>query len=261
MRAKKSLGQNFLYNDETLSTIVKYGGISENDIVLEIGPGTGNLTSKLLEKKPKHLVVVEKDKNLANLLNKKFGKRIDIINDDILECYKDFDFNIPIKVFGNLPYNISTKILISFIRLNDLNKIFERFIFVFQKEVADRIIAKENSKNYGRISIITSWRMDHQKVTDISPICFDPVPKVWSSLVLLKPKLNFQNINKVKNLEHITNIFFNQRRKMIKKPMRELFYNFDMVAKKLNIDLNLRPQNLSKDVYLKLCEIYEGLNH
>ena len=261
VKPKKSLGQNFLNNTRILSNIVNAGQVSSKDIILEIGPGTGNLTEKIIDRNPKEFYVVEKDKDLSNMLKKRFGNKIFIINKDILDCYDEFKFNLPIKVFGNLPYNISTKILISFIKLENLEKFFEKFIFVFQKEVAERIIAKENSKNYGRISIITSWRMDHQKVTDISPICFDPVPKVWSSLVLLKPKLNFQNINKVKNLEHITNIFFNQRRKMIKKPMRELFYNFDMVAKKLNIDLNLRPQNLSKDVYLKLCEIYEGLNH
>ena len=244
-----------------LSNIVNTGQISNKDIILEIGPGTGNLTEKIIDRNPKELYVVEKDKDLSNVLKKRFGNKIFIINKDILDCYDEFNFNTPIKVFGNLPYNISTKILISFIKIKNLEKIFEKFIFVFQKEVAERIVAKENSKNYGRISIITSWRMDHDKIADISPNYFDPIPKVWSSLVLLKPKLNFQNINKVKNLEHITNIFFNQRRKMIKKPMRELFYDFDMVAKKLNIDLNLRPQNLSKDVYLKLCEIYEGLNH
>ena len=257
---KKSLGQNFLNNTKILSNIINTGQVSDNDIILEIGAGTGNLTEKIIDKNPKELYVVEKDKDLSNLLKKRFGNKIFIINKDILECYDEFKFNKPIKVFGNLPYNISTKILISFIKIKNLEKFFEKFIFVFQKEVAERIIAKENSKNYGRISILTSWRMDHEKVTDISPNCFEPVPKVWSSLVLLKPKLNFQSINKIKNLEHITNIFFNQRRKMIKKPMKELFYNFDVVAKELNINLNLRPQNLSKDIYLKLCKLYEGLN-
>ena len=103
--------------------------------------------------------------------------------------------------------------------------------------------------------------METENILDITPSSFKPKPKVNSTLICLIPKSKFDSSINVKHLEHITNIFFNQRRKMIKKPMRELFYNFDMVAKKLNIDLNLRPQNLSKDVYLKLCEIYEGLNH
>ena len=189
IKPKKSLGQNFLNNTRILSNIVNAGQVSNKDIILEIGPGTGNLTEKIIDRNPKEFYVVEKDKDLSNMLKKRFGNKIFIINKDILDCYNEFKFNLPIKVFGNLPYNISTKILISFIKLENLEKFFEKFIFVFQKEVAERIIAKENSRNYGRISIITSWRMDYQKVTDISPICFDPVPKVWSSLVLLKPKL------------------------------------------------------------------------
>ena len=189
IKPKKSLGQNFLNNTRILSDIVNAGQVSNKDIILEIGPGTGNLTEKIIDRNPKEFYVVEKDKDLSNMLKKRFGNKIFIINKDILDCYNEFKFNLPIKVFGNLPYNISTKILISFIKLENLEKFFEKFIFVFQKEVAERIIGKENSKNYGRISIITSWRMDHQKVTDISPIYFDPVPKVWSSLVLLKPKL------------------------------------------------------------------------
>ena len=169
IRPKKSLGQNFLNNTRILSNIVNAGQVSNKDIILEIGPGTGNLTEKIIDRNPKEFYVVEKDKDLSNMLKKRFGNKIFIINKDILDCYNEFKFNLPIKVFGNLPYNISTKILISFIKLENLEKFFEKFIFVFQKEVAERIIAKENSKNYGRISIITSWRMDHQKVTDISP--------------------------------------------------------------------------------------------
>ena len=219
---KKSLGQNFLNNEKILSDIIKCGDISKDDIVLEIGPGTGNLTKKIIEKDPKLLIAVEKDKNLSISLKEKFGKKLEIINKDILDCYDNFSFNKPIKVFGNLPYNISTKILTSFIKVENLKKKFKKFIFIFQKEVADRIIAKENSKNYGRLSILTSWKMDKQKEIDIDPNFFYPKPKVWSSLITLTPKSRYENIKKAKDLEHITNIFFNQRRKMIKKPMKQL---------------------------------------
>ncbi len=106
MRPKKSLGQNFLNNESILTKIVDSGNIEINDIVLEIGPGTGNLTKKILEKKPKLLIVVEKDKDLSLVLKRKYGEKIEIINKDILSCYHDFKFDRPIKVFGNLPYNI-----------------------------------------------------------------------------------------------------------------------------------------------------------
>ena len=175
-----------------------------------------------------------------------------------MTCYKDFIYDKPIKVFGNLPYNISTKILTSFIKIDDLNKKFKKFIFIFQKEVADRIIAEENSKNYGRLSILTSWKLNSEKLLDIDPKYFFPKPKVWSSLISLTPKITIENFKKAKNLEHITNIFFNQRRKMIRRPMKQLFTNYEKVAKNLDLELDLRPQNLSIKKYLEICKIYEN---
>ena len=260
MRPKKSLGQNFLIDTNILSNIVNYGDIKSNDTILEIGPGTGNLTEKIIEQNPKEIYVVEKDTNLSVLLKKKFGSKINIINKDILECYNKFKFDIPIKVFGNLPYNISTKILVSFIRINKIEEFFEKFIFIFQKEVADRIIANENTKNYGRLSILSSWKFKNKKIFDISPNSFYPAPKVWSSLVSFEPRFKITDLRHPKNLEHVTNIFFNQKRKMIKKPMRQLFDEYEIIAKKLRLNLNLRPQNISKAKYLEICKIFENLN-
>ena len=258
MRPKKSLGQNFLNDSNLLKKIVDVGKISKEDTILEIGPGTGNLTNELIKKKPKNLFVVEKDNSLSKFLHKRFGNQIKIVNKDILTCYKNFNYEMPIKVFGNLPYNISTKILTSFIKIENLNKKFKKFIFVFQKEVADRIIAEENSKNYGRLSILTSWKLSSQKILDIDPKYFSPKPKVWSSLILLEPKIKIENLKKTKNLEHITNIFFNQRRKMIRKPMKQLFSNYEDVAENLSLDLDLRPQNISIKKYLEICKVYEN---
>jgi len=260
MKPKKSLGQNFLKDNTILSKIVDSGEISKHDTVIEIGPGTGNLTKELIKKNPKNLLVVEKDEGLSNLLFEKYGNKITIINKDILKCYNDLRIDEQIKVFGNLPYNISTKILTSFINLDNFNKIFKKFIFVFQKEVADRIMAKENTKEYGRLSIIASWKMYNKKIMDIDPKYFYPKPKVWSSLMVHTPKSKIENLKKSKNLEHITNIFFNQRRKMIKKPMRQLFMDYEKVAEKLKIDLSKRPQNISKSKYFEICKFYENLN-
>ena len=259
LKPKKSLGQNFLFDNDILSKIVDVGNVSSKDVILEIGPGTGSLTEKILQKKPKKIYVVEKDKDLAKELDKKFGNKVEIINKDILECYNQFHFNKPLKVFGNLPYNISSKILTSFIKIDDLNKFFEIFIFIFQKEVAERIVAYENLKEYGRLSVLVSWKMKTKKIIDISPDKFFPQPKVWSSLVALYPKNNIHKLKKSKNLEHITNIFFNQRRKMIKKPMKLLFKNYEEIAKRLDIKLNLRPQNISKDKFIEICKFYENL--
>jgi len=260
MKPKKSLGQNFLRSDEILSKIVNVGNINYNDTILEIGPGTGNLTKKILDKKPNLLIVVEKDEILSEKLKERFGNKITVINKDILNCYQEFKFEIPIKVFGNLPYNVSTKILTNFVKIKNISKIYQKFIFIYQKEVADRIIAKENSKYYGRLSILTSWRMDNEKILDIDPKYFYPKPKVWSSLIVHTPKTKVDTLHKPDHLEHITKIFFNQRRKMIKKPMRQLFMDYEKVAEKLKIDLSKRPQNISKSKYFEICKFYENLN-
>ena len=259
MKPKKSLGQNFLINNKILNLIIQHGEIKREDIILEIGPGTGKLTEKIIEKKPLKLITVEKDKILSDQLKTKFGNKLEVINEDILKYYNKFKFNSPIKVFGNLPYNISTKILTSFINLDNLSNIYSHFFFIFQKEVADRIVAEFNTKQYGRISILTSWKMHKLKILDIPPIDFYPAPKVWSSLVIFKPKRNFENIKKSRNLEHITNIFFSQRRKMIRKPFKQLFTDYESKAKKLNIDLNVRPQNLTVENYIEICKLYENL--
>ncbi len=254
---KKSLGQNFLVNEEILNLIADFGEINSNDIVLEVGPGTGNLTEKILKKKPKKLIVVEKDKNLSLILRKKFNNDVEIINENILNYNQDIYQKKKIIIFGNLPYNISTQILTSWIKTNNLNNFCKKFILMFQKEVADRILAEYNSKNYGRLSIISSWKMNIKKIVDINPNCFFPVPKVKSSLLIFIPKNKYFKLNNPKNLEHITNIFFNQRRKMIKKPLKFLFKNYEKIAKELSLDLNLRPQNLTNVTYYKICSYYE----
>ena len=260
MRPKKSLSQNFLIDEKILNLIVDNGNIKSDDIVLEIGPGTGNLTEKIIKKNPSKLIVIEKDKELSKKLKDKFDKNLIVINDDILNCFNKFRFDKPIKVFGNLPYNISTKILTSFIKIDNLSKFFVRFLFVFQKEVADRIVANYNTKQYGRLSILSSWKMNTHKLFDISPKCFFPKPKVWSSLVLFDPKDKIEIINKSENLERITNIFFNQKRKMIKKPMKQLFDNYIDISNQLGIDLKLRPQNLTVKKYIEICRYYEDLS-
>ena len=256
---KKSLGQNFLIDKEILNIIADLGEVKSNDIVLEVGSGTGNLTEKILKKKPKKLVVVEKDKNLSIILKKKFNNDIEIINDDILNYNQDIFYGKKIIVFGNLPYNISTQILTSWIKINNLDNFCKKFILMFQKEVADRIIAKYNSKKYGRLSIISSWKMEIEKIIDINPNSFFPPPKIKSSLLVFKPKNKYYKIMNPKNLEHVTNVFFNQRRKMIKKPLKFLFKNYEKVAEELTLDLNLRPQNLTNLTYYKICSYYEKL--
>ena len=258
IRAKKSLGQNFLIDKNVLEKIINSTNI-KNKIILEIGPGTGNLTSYILKKNPKKLFVIEKDSELAINLSNKFKDQLTIINDDVLKIDETNLFKDKVIVFGNLPYNISTEILSKWIiNLKDIFW-FECLVLMFQKEVADRIIANFNTPNYGRLSIICNWKLNVKKICDIKPNAFSPKPKIDSSLLFFYPKKNFIKIKDPKNLEKITRIFFNQRRKMLKKPFNQLFNGDQRVLDKLKINLNLRPQNLNLDTYYKLALEYEKL--
>ncbi len=254
---KKSLGQNFLQDEKIINLIVESGNINKKDLILEVGPGTGNLTQKLLEKTPKSLTVIEKDESLVNHLNLKFGNKINIINYDMMDISYDKYRNNDLIIFGNLPYNISTQMLAKWIKMKNLDKFCKRFVLMFQKEVADRIIAKTNTKNYGRLSIISNWKFDIEKIMDIEPYCFNPAPKVNSTLLVFTPKKFFFEIKDPRNLEHVTNVFFSQRRKMIKKPLKILFKNYEEISKKMSLKLSYRPQNLDNLTFYKICEFFE----
>ena len=258
IKAKKSLGQNFLVDTNILETIVNSIDIN-NKTILEIGPGTGNLTNYILDKNPKKVFVIEKDNELATNLKNKFTNKLNIINDDVLNVDESSFFKEKVIVFGNLPYNISTEILSKWIISLKDHFWFEALILMFQKEVADRILANFNSSNYGRLSILANWKLNINKITDIKPNSFRPIPKIDSSLLFFTPKENFYGIKNPKNLEKITRIFFNNRRKMLKKPYNQIFNGNLKVLEKLKINLNLRPQNLSCETYYKLTEEYEKL--
>ena len=259
IKAKKSLGQNFLIDNKILEKIIDITDI-KNKTVLEVGPGTGNLTSFILKKNPKKIFVVEKDDRLVSSLQKKFQNQIEIINDDILNINeKEFSKDRMI-VYGNLPYNVSTEILCKWIiNLNNNNFWFQNLILMFQKEVAERIIANVNTSNYGRLAILAKWKLDIKKICDIKPSSFSPKPKIHSSLLFFSPKTKFFKINDPRNIELITRLFFNHRRKMIKKPFNQLFKGNMEIQKKLKLNLNLRPQNLDFSTYYNLAKEYEDL--
>ena len=174
--------------------------------------------------------MIEKDNYLANELKIKF-KGIDVINEDYLDVdEKNLNLNNTI-VYGNLPYNVSSQILIKLIKLETIK--FKKLILMFQKEMADRILADTNTKSYGRLSIISQWRMNITKIKDILPQSFRPIPKIMSTLLKFEPKQDYYKIKEIKKLEFVTNTFFNYRRKMIKKPLGLLFKDVDKIKKNI----------------------------
>ncbi len=261
LELKKSLGQNLLIDKNIIKKIINQSEI-KNKYIVEIGPGTGNLTKTIIDRKPKSLLLIEKDNRLYKILKIKFRslKNCEIINEDIL----NYNFNSNLKeavIFGNLPYNISTQILAKFVKLNKWPPFFQKIIFMFQKEVGDRIIAKPNTKNYSRISVLTNFRFEIISSFKISQKCFFPTPKIESKIIVFKPKSKINiKIKKIENLEKITQIFFSGKRKMINKAFSKIFKNHKEVAESLNINLSKRPGELSFEEFYKITEKYEKVN-
>ena len=260
IKPKKSLGQNFLIDNNILNKIIKLSEIYNSDVV-EIGPGTGNLTKKIIEQKPGNLILIEKDRLLANNLKINLGKhsKYKIFNEDILK----FDLEKNIKknstIIGNLPYNISSQILVKLIKFNKWLPKYKKLILMFQKEVADKILAKYNTSNYGRLAVLTAARLKVTSHFNVSPTSFHPVPKVKSTVLVLEPIINTDfKIKNISNLEKISHVFFSRKRKMINKAFKELFKKPTEAAKKINVNLNLRPSELTEKEYFKITELFEN---
>ena len=256
-KAKKSLGQNFLIDKNIINKILSLSKIKDRNIV-EIGPGKGALTDEIIKKKPKTLLIIEKDNLLFDLLIEKYSKfkYVKVVNADILK----FDLEKNIKsnsvIFGNLPYNISSQILVKLIKFEKWPPKFSNLILMFQKELGEKIMGKFPSSKYGRLSIISNFRLDNIEKFIVSENCFFPKPKVKSMVINFKPKKNTFKIKNVSNLEKITNYLFSKKRKMINKSIIKIL-NKDEIKQIPELKTNLRPSDISPNVYYKITQIFE----
>ncbi len=255
---KKSLGQNFLIDKNIIKKILNLTDLYKKNII-EIGPGKGALTEEIIKRNPKSLTLIEKDNQLTKKLILSYSNKnsINIINTDILK----FDFkNIKKKkliVIGNLPYNISSQILIKLLKISNIEDKISDIILMFQKELAEKIVGKFESKNYGRLSIISNLKLKLEKKFLVSPNCFFPKPKVTSMVLHLKTLKNSKyKIKKLSNLEKITNIFFSNRRKKINKNIKKVL-NKKKLDKIRELDLNLRAEKINPETYYKITELFE----
>ena len=251
VKINKSLGQNFLFDLNLTDKIVKN---SEPicPTVIEIGPGPGGLTRSILKKKPNVLYTIDKDKQSEKMLTdikKIYRDNLIIITDDALH-YPIWELgDSPRQVIANLPYNSGTKMLTSWLKHIQH---FDLLTLMFQKEVADRIIAKQGSKNYGRLSILTNWLTKSKKLFDIPSEAFIPRPKITSSVIQLKPLHKPLYDVSFESIEKITQMAFSQRRKMIKTSLKKV--NGQIILRELNISPNLRPENLSIIDFCKIAK-------
>ncbi len=254
---KKSLGQNFLIDKNISKKILKLVKIKDRNII-EIGPGKGALTDEIIKQKPKTLTLIEKDENLSKNLQEKYKEKkfVKNITTDIL------DFNLEklnhknSLIIGNLPYNISSQILVKLLRFNKWLPFFSDIIFMFQKELGEKILGKYSTKNYGRISVLTNYRLAFLKKFEVSSNCFFPKPKVRSIVIHFKPINNKIILKDIRNLEKVTQILFSNKRKMIKKNIYKILDERKIKLIK-NLNLKLRPSNIEPDVYYKITKLFE----
>ena len=257
----KKLGQNFIFDKNILNKITSLINPDACDLVIEIGPGLGGLSEALLNNNVKKILLVEKDRQFTQLLNAlklKYPDQIDIIFEDAI----NFNFNIEnyknITIISNLPYNVATKILTTLINTHYSTNKLKNMVLMFQKEVAQRITANYSNKHYGRLSIISQYLYQCNVEFDLNPAVFYPKPKVDSSIVSFK-SLERKSGPDIKMLESITRAAFSQRRKKIRTSLKNIISEADL-AERLNIDVDLRAEQLSVNEYLKISEYLEKLS-
>ena len=255
---KKSLGQHFLIDKNVIKKIINLIDV-KNKNVIEIGPGEGALTKEILKYKPKLLLAIEKDFTLFQNLKTKFSdyKNFKVLNFDILKFKIENVLEKNSIIFGNLPYNISSQILVKFLKVNKARTKLSDVIFMFQKELGDKIIAKYPSKNYGRISILTNFQFKIFKKFLVSRNCFFPRPKILSMIIHFKPHTkNKIKIKRLENLEKVTNILFSNKRKMINKNIRKIL-NQNQINEINNLNLNYRPDKIKPEIYYEIAKLIE----
>ncbi len=253
---KKSLGQNFLIDKNIIQKILNQSKI-KNRHILEIGPGNGELTDEILRNNPSSITLIEKDFKLTKILKEKYSKykNIKIFNNDILKVNIEGLLEKNTIIFGNLPYNVSSQILVKFIRFKKWPPRYLDLIFMFQKELGEKIMGLYKSPNYGRLSILTSFRLNIVNKFLVSPNCFKPKPKINSMVIHFKPKKNnLIDVVNISKIEKVTNIFFSNKRKMINKNLKKI-----LTDKEINmingLNIKSRPSELSPEIYYKIAEL------
>ena len=257
---KKKFGQNFLTDKSVVERIILSAGQLENKTILEIGGGSGNLTKYLMKAKPKRLLVIEIDKDYIEILKGVLkSKNVEtlLISKDILHTDIYSYFSEPPVIFGNLPYNISTKILAKLLVPADRKKGWEKLLLMFQLEVANRIVAAPNTKQYGRLSLFSQFYSNPSLEFQIPKTSFFPIPKVESALVKFQSNTNNNNEYNGVLFQEIIKKSFQGRRKMIKNTLKNSYKDISTIMKTCNIPENSRPENISLQQFCSLTKELE----
>lgn len=256
--AKKSLGQNFLLDKNITEKIIRSSlaaqGIEnfQGQCVYEVGPGPGGLTRAVLEKSPDLLTVIEMDKRCIEIMHELqaiYGKHLQIVEGDALKYNFLQQSNHPKNIVSNLPYNISVPLLTGWLKNM---KHFNSLTLMFQKEVADRIIAEPNNKSYGRISVLAQLVCQIKPLMNLNPGCFVPPPKIWSTVLLFRPLAQIPEPDIIEKVEKLTAMAFGQRRKMLRQSLKGIA-DIEQVCKTAEIDMTARAENVTPQQFLQMA--------
>ena len=260
LKPKKSLSQNFLLDLNLTKKIAESVNNLDSCDILEIGPGPGALTRSLLSLGARKVVVIEKDAQFLGPLQEIssfYPGRLTIVHGDVLSIEAEKLLKPPIKIVSNLPYNIGTKILINYLTVEKWPPFWESLTFMFQEEVANRLVALPKTKSYGRLSIITQWRSTVEILFKVPATAFKPVPKVESTVVKIIPSKQENFKINLKTLQRVVKLAFNQRRKMLRQSLKNLHPEILTILPKVGIDPKSRPEDLSIEQFCELAVIIE----
>ena len=258
LRAKKSLGQNFLLDLNLTSKIARYAGNLDQFDILEIGPGPGGLTRSLLHEGARKVVAIEKDNRCIEALEEiqaTFPGRLKLLQGDALSTNASEHLADPVRIIANLPYNIGTELLIRWLTSKTWPSFWQSMTLMFQKEVANRIVASPGSKAYGRLSVMSQWRCDTKIAFNVPATAFTPPPKVESALVhfeaLKEPKFPAE----VEVLEFVVSKAFNQRRKMLRGALKGYFQNVEEGLLSIGVLPTKRAEEITVQEYCAMSQI------
>jgi 16S rRNA (adenine1518-N6/adenine1519-N6)-dimethyltransferase len=265
LSARKSLGQNFLLDLNLTARIARAAGNLEDGTVIEIGPGPGGLTRALLALGARRVIAVERDERALPVLqdiSKRYPGRLEIVCADA----QHFDprpllGGVKAKIVANLPYNIATALLIDWLSTEPWPPWYDMMVLMFQREVAERIVARENEEAYGRLAVLANWRAETKILFDISPAAFVPQPKVTSSVVRLVPRLEPRPCDR-RALEQVAAAAFGQRRKMLRQSLKSLAVEPARLAAAAHVDPTRRAETIPVSGFVAMaCELTDIRQH
>tara|TARA_X000000950_G_scaffold68065_2_gene84088 strand:- start:2538 stop:3371 length:834 start_codon:yes stop_codon:yes gene_type:complete len=256
--AKKSLGQNFLLDLNLTSKIARYAGNLEQSDVLEIGPGPGGLTRSLLNEGARKVVAIEKDTRCIAALEEvqtQFTGKLKIVQGDALATEVRQYLTHPVQIIANLPYNIGTELLVRWLNSTTWPSFWQSMTLMFQKEVANRIVASPGSKAYGRLSVMAQWRCNTKIAFNIPATAFTPPPKVESSIVHFEALKEPRFPAEVNKLEFVVSKAFNQRRKMLRGALKGHFKNVEEGLLAIGVVPTKRAENVTIQEFCLMAQI------